>query len=275
MLRNGHGLEAPPADGASRLDLRAHEALTRLLGELSHWRSLTGELTREDVLAAIERADAAPLARDEPGRVSVVDLLRARTRRFDVVFVLGLEEGSLPRRGHASPFLGDDARRALDERGSRLQRPDPVARDRYLFYTACTRASQRLYLVREAATDDGSPREPSPFWEEVQAVFDPEDVRRWTRRRPLSALTWTLDDAPTERERLRALAGLAAQDPDAAGALARANGWERRLDRAVHAFRRPTRITDSSSASRTKSRSKRPFWPLRVSQVSASSSARP
>jgi ATP-dependent helicase/DNAse subunit B len=152
-------------------------------------------------------------------------------------------EGSLPRRGSSSPFLDDDARRVLDERGARLQRPDSVSRDRYLFYTACTRPLERLYLVREAATDDGSPREPSPFWEEVQSVFDADDVRRWTRRRPLSALTWTLDDAPTERERLRALAELAARDADQAGALARANGWERRLDRALGAFRRPTRIT--------------------------------
>src|SRR5581483_8853924 len=87
------------------------------------------------------------------------------------------------------------------------------------------------------------PREPSPFWEEVQAVFDPEDVRRWTRRRPLSALTWTLEAAPTERERLRALAELAARDRAAADALALANGWERRLERATAAFRRPTRIT--------------------------------
>ena len=116
---------------------------------------------------------------DEEGRVAVVDLLRARTRRFDVVFVLGLEEGSLPRRGSSSPFLDDDARRALDERGARLQRPDSVSRDRYLFYTACTRPLERLYLVREAATDDGSPREPSPFWEEVQA--------RLRRRRTFAA----------------------------------------------------------------------------------------
>jgi len=43
----------------------------------------------------------------------------------------------------------------------------------------------RLYLVREAATDEGSPREPSPFWDEVQAVFAKDDVARWTRRRPL------------------------------------------------------------------------------------------
>jgi ATP-dependent helicase/nuclease subunit B len=173
----------------------------------------------------------------------VVDLLRARTRRFDAVFVLGLEEGSLPRRGGGSPFLDDDVRRALAASGARLERPDPVENDRYLFYTACTRTSQRLYLVREAADDDGSPREASPFWHDVQALFTADDVRRWTRRRPLSALTWPLEDAPTERERLRALAELAARDADGANGLARANGWERRLERAAAAFRRPTRIT--------------------------------
>jgi ATP-dependent helicase/nuclease subunit B len=244
MLRNAYGLDRPPADAASRLDLRAYETLRRLLGELEGWRELSGELDREDVLAAVERAPLPRRTGDDVGRVAVVDLLRARTRRFDAVFVLGLEEGSLPRRGAGSPFLDDDARRALDESGARLTRPDPVENDRYLFYTACTRASQRLYLVREAADDDGSPREASPFWHDVQALFDGDDVRRWTRRRPLSALTWPLEDAPTERERLRALAELAAHDAEAAHALAHANGWERRLERALSAFRRPTKLTN-------------------------------
>jgi ATP-dependent helicase/DNAse subunit B len=243
MLRNGYGLERPPVGEASRLDLRAYEDVTKVLAELERWRGLVGGLSREDVTAALERRALRPFRGDEPGRVAVLDLARARTRRFDVVFVLGLEEGSLPRRGSSSPFLDDDARRLLDEGGARLQRPDPVGRDRYLFYTACTRPLERLYLVREAATDDGSPREPSPFWEEVQGAFDAEEVRRWTRRRPLSALTWSLDGAPTERERLRALAALAAADADAAGSLARANGWERRLERALSAFERPTRLT--------------------------------
>src|SRR5207302_9532807 len=166
------------------------------------------------------RAALRPRTGDDAGRVAVLDLLRARTRRFDAVFVLGLEEGTLPRRGAGSPFLDDDARRGLDERGARLARPDAVARDRYLVYTGCTRASMRLYLVREAADDDGSPREASPFWHDVESLFDAEDVRRWTRRRPLSALTWQLEDAPTERERLRALAELAAHDTEAAQALA-------------------------------------------------------
>jgi ATP-dependent helicase/DNAse subunit B len=243
MLQNAHGVEHPPADAASRLDLRAYEALIRLLTELGGWHELSGELGRDDVLAAVERAALRPRANDESGRVAVVDLLRARTRRFDAVFVLGLEEGSLPRRGSGSPFLDDEARRTLDDQGARLVRPDAVSRDRYLFYTACTRASQRLCLVREAADDDGSPREASPFWHDVQTLFDLEDRRRWTRRRPLSALTWPLEEAPTERERLRALAELAARDSAAAEALALANGWERRLERAHGAFRRPTRLT--------------------------------
>ena len=157
----------------------------------------------------------------EPGRVAVVDLLRARTRRFEVVFVLGLEEGSLPRRTRTSPFLDDDTRREL---GARLERPDQVSRDRYLFYTACTRATRRLYLVREAATDDGAPREPSPFWEEVAAVFDEEDVARATQRRALSALTWGLEAAPSERERLRALRAARGRRP---GRSARARRRER------------------------------------------------
>src|SRR5207237_1000654 len=120
------------------------------------------------LIAALERCEVRLSSAAEAGRVAVLDLMRARTRRFEVVFVLGLEEGSLPRRGRSSPFLDDDRRRAL---GARLERPDQVSRDRYLFYTACTRPARRLYVVRQAAGDDGSPLEESPFWQDVVAVF--------------------------------------------------------------------------------------------------------
>src|SRR5207237_10147491 len=138
---------------------------------------------------------------------------------------LGREEAAPPRRSRGSPFLDAARRREL---GRRLARPDSVSRDRYLFSTACTRVTRRLYLVREAATDEGSPREPSPFWEEVASLFPAEEIARWTRRRPLSHLTWPLEGAPTERERLRSLAALAAQDEQQARALAQANGGDRR-----------------------------------------------
>jgi hypothetical protein len=237
MLRSGYGLDAPPAGETARLDLRAAAAVTALLDELDGWARLGEPVGPDDVISLLDRAEVRGPSPGEPGRVAVLDLLRARTRRFAAVFVLALEEGSLPRRARESAFLDDDQRREL---GGRLERPDPVSRDRYLFYTACTRATARLTLVREAANDEGSPRGASPFWEEARAVFDPDDVARATRRRALSEATWPLDDAPSERERLRALARLAAEARDDAAVLADANGWSRRLARARRAFDRPT-----------------------------------
>src|SRR5206468_2585283 len=163
MLRAAYGLEAPPVGELSRQDIRAHEAVMRLVEELRGWSELEGSLSTEEVFSAVERADVRRSSTSEAGRIA----------------------------------------------------------------------------VREAATDEGSPREPSPFWDEVQALFPKEDVARWTRRRPLSALTWPLEEAPTDRERLRAVAIRAADDSVTADAIATANGWDRRLGRALRAFDRP------------------------------------
>jgi PD-(D/E)XK nuclease superfamily/Exodeoxyribonuclease V, gamma subunit len=242
MVRNAWGLEAPPTADDARVDARAFRAAERTLAELAALHASGVEVVTEDVVGSLERTRVAP---DGPstGRIAVVDHEHARTRSFDVVFVLGLEEGAFPRRSRPSPLLTDDIRNEL---GGRLARRDSVARDRYLFYTTCTRATQRLVLVREAAGEEGTPREPSPFWEDVRSLFDDADVQRATRRRPLSALTWPLEAAPSERERLRALVRLAADDAEGAASLAAANDWSRRLLRAQAAFDRDTALRSSA-----------------------------
>jgi hypothetical protein len=243
MVRNAWGLDAPPTVDDARVDTRAYRVAERTLDELRALADGGVLVDAENVVAALERTRIPP---DAPGAglVAVLDHERARTRAFDVVFVLGLEEGAFPRRTRPSPLLSDDVRREL---GGRLERPDAVARDRYLFYTTCTRAAQRLVLVREAAGDEGTPREPSPFWDDVTSLFDEAEVQRATRRRPLSALTWPLESAPSERERLRALVRLAAEDSEGASALAAANDWSRRLDRARGAFDRATALRSPSA----------------------------
>ena len=243
MLRNAYGLGAPPTTTTARRDLRAADAARDVLDELRRLGEAGATVATDDVLVALDRATVRGDGAGAPGRVAVLDLARARTRTFEAVFVIGLEQGSLPRRAPTSPFFDDETRRELDgTRGARLERPDAASRDRYLFYTACTRPRRFLTLVREAATDDGSPREASPFWEAVCELFAEDDVRRHTTRRPLARLTWPLEAAPTERERLRALARLAADEPREADALAYANGWQRKLGRARRAFSRPTAI---------------------------------
>jgi ATP-dependent helicase/DNAse subunit B len=244
MVRNAHGTLAPPLARHSHSDLEAHDAVARTLLELESLEAAGCQAGRREVLSALERTTVRGDPPGAPGRVAVLDLMRARTRRYDTVFVLGLEQGTLPRRARVEPFLDDDARRTLDERrAGRLVRPEPASRDRYLFATACTRPRRRLVLVRQAVGDEGTPREPSPFWEAVRDVFDRDDLRHHTVRRPLSALTREIEAAPTERERLRALARMSVATPVEATALARENGWERRLRRATSAFDRRTALT--------------------------------
>ena len=98
MLRAAYGLDAPPAGETSRLDLRCYAASLRTLDELDGWQRLGEELSAEDVVGALERTEVRG-ASSEAGRVAVLDLLYARTRRFEVAFVLGLEARlAVPRR---------------------------------------------------------------------------------------------------------------------------------------------------------------------------------
>ena len=95
-------------------------------------------------------------------------------------------------------------------------------------------------LVRRASDDDSLELAPSPFWDEVVRVLgDGAPGRR--ARRPPHAL-----DGHDERERLQAHRGARAQRrAGGAGAGARAGRARRaRIERALAAWARPTRLRD-------------------------------
>jgi hypothetical protein len=124
-----------------------------------------------------------------------------------------------------------------------VEQPDPAERERHLFTIACTRPWRTLYLARQAATDDGRPLEPSPFWSEVVRVLGPQ-AAGLVRRRGLADVSWPLRAAPSDRERLRALARELREDADWATGVAAMMGWERKLRRAAVATRHETRVRD-------------------------------
>ena len=72
-----------------------------------------------------------------------------------------------------------------------MARPDAVEIERHLFTIACTRPWARLALARQAATEEGKPLEPSPFWAEVVRVLGEHApglrTPAWARGRLLSA----------------------------------------------------------------------------------------
>ena len=213
------GSTRPPVGETSREDLRAYEAVARLLDELDGWRRLDGELSREDVVAALERLTVCAARRPAA---------RAASR-------WSTSCAPAPAAGTSSSCSG--SRRAACRAGRRVavpgrraaapRRAEPAAagpgRPRPLPLLHRVRARDAPPLPRARGGDRrGRPREASPFWQEVAALFDRDDVVRWTRRRPLSALTWPLEGAPTDRERLRAVASLAAADGPVRSAGARA-----------------------------------------------------
>src|SRR4051794_11295791 len=221
-----------PVGEAAAAALRAALRTIEQLGELAARGLPTPD--RAALLTELERTTLRP-APGGAGRVQVLDLRRSRTRRFGVVFVLGLEEGGLPGGPRENPFLDADEATALG-----LGRLDSLERDRHLFYTAVTRPWTRLYLCRQAADEDGRLLEPSPFLEDVLRAAGEGRVER--HRRAIGDLTYDLTHAPTVRERQRALARELRTRPDWAAAVAEREGWTRKLERARSAYRRPSRL---------------------------------
>ncbi len=166
-----------------------------------------------DILAELQvRLGRAPAAgsrtRGPPERI--------RARRFDAVFVCGLEEGEFPRgaRARAVPLRRGPARdrhrhrpRAAGARGRARPRALPVLRRRL------ARRAHAVPQLRASATRRATrsrPRSSSRTCATCSRTIEP-------RRRSLSDVVWSTEDAPTEVEFERALA---ASGParDAAGA---------------------------------------------------------
>ncbi|MFM8978947.1 MAG: PD-(D/E)XK nuclease family protein [Planctomycetia bacterium] len=130
-----------------------------------------GPRAARDLAEALERASSSTPER----RLDVVHLLdpeRARGWEARVVFVVGLEERSLPRRVGDDPLLADEERARLERAGLSLPRQaEHEARERRRVLAVLTRASRRLVLSRPCLTAEGDTLPPSRVLARVQALL--------------------------------------------------------------------------------------------------------
>lgn len=102
--------------------------------------------------------------------VTLTTLHGAKGLEYDVVFLIGLEEGILPHKRTLSPNVTDVIEFKTDASGAALPVEDGIDEERRLFYVGVTRARERLYLTRaRARSTRGAPaaRIPSRFLEDV------------------------------------------------------------------------------------------------------------
>ena len=157
----------------------------------------------------------------QPDRVQVAGPGSIRARRFEAVFVCGLQEGEFPRWRRPEPFLPDEERKEIAKASGLLlpMREDELERERYLFYVCASRAERLLVLSSRYCDEEGGPESPSFFVEDVRRPV--RGPRRRARRRSLSDVTWEPERAPTtaEWERAVALRGPARRRPAPPGPL--------------------------------------------------------
>ncbi len=193
---------------AEALDARALRALVVAVDELAQLSLMPAGTELVELLERLTvPAGAGSVSGDGTDAVLLAEPLEVRARRFRAVFVCGLQEGEFPRPSSPEPFLSDERRFELaSASGVRLRpREDALAAERYLFYAAVSRATERVFLAYRSSDEEGNLALPSPFIADVAELLDPDWPSR-RRRRLLADVVWEPGRAPTERERARTAA---------------------------------------------------------------------
>ncbi|MGO9954705.1 MAG: PD-(D/E)XK nuclease family protein [Solirubrobacteraceae bacterium] len=202
-----HRAGAPVLTDEEELDARA---LARLVGAVQELRDLEPAHPAPPAAELIELLARLPVAASAPavpGRVLLADPLEVRARRFRAVFVCGLQEGEFPAPSRPEPFLSDERRHELAAASGLALRPreDGLAAERYLFYSALSRATERVFLAYRSSDEEGNLALPSPFIADVAELLSESWAQRRVRRL-LADVVWEPGCAPTARELRRALA---------------------------------------------------------------------
>lgn len=163
-------------------DARALGAFERALGEWERHSGgpLPAELPWPGLFAALERVPVRNGGEDAAGVVHVLSVHRARARRWQVVFVLGLIDGEFPGGEDRLGLLSGAQRKALNRAAGRtVVRERRDEEDRALYAFALSRPWQLLYLSARNAEDDGGEAVVSPYWTASRQALGDPPLWRW------------------------------------------------------------------------------------------------
>jgi len=146
--------------------------------------SRSGASTVADLERALRATTVTVDTLGHPDRVQVTGADRIRCGTFTCVIVGGMSAGEFPRGLRGDALQAPGIRAALERAGIAVQPEGGIEHERLLFYQAITRASQRLVLSRQSHDDDGNPRQPSIFWEELLDLYRDPSTSAWVAGEP-------------------------------------------------------------------------------------------
>jgi hypothetical protein len=146
----------------------------------------------DELIGAVDTAGYLLPPRVPSAAILVADVLQARGVPLRAMALLGLAEGEFPATLHEDPFLSDADRARLRDEWALPLEPSAESVEAQRFYEAITRPRERLLLTRPRLADNGSPWQPSPFWDEVRRLVEVEPLtlkaEQWPD--PTEAASW-------------------------------------------------------------------------------------
>ncbi|HEX5703925.1 MAG TPA: PD-(D/E)XK nuclease family protein [Pyrinomonadaceae bacterium] len=110
----------------------------------------------------------------------VLEATDVRGLRFRALFIAGMNEGSFPLRASRDWLYPHDERERLKKHGLVLEdiSTETLLKEEHYFYQCACRATERLYLTRPLAADDGIETVPSYYIEELRRAIAPAQLER-------------------------------------------------------------------------------------------------
>jgi ATP-dependent helicase/DNAse subunit B len=110
--------------------------------------------------------------------VRVLEATDVRGLRFRAIFIAGLNEGSFPLRTSRDWLYPHEERERLKKHGVILEdiSTETLVKEEHYFYQCACRATERLYLTRPLAADDGIETVASYYIEELRRAIAPTEI---------------------------------------------------------------------------------------------------
>ena len=111
-------------------------------------------------------------------QVIIGDVERSRSHKVDVIFIIGLNDGSFPSINKAEGFFGDKDREQLKNDGIELAGGtlDNLYEENFNIYKTFTTAEKKLYLSYSSSETEGKSLRPSMMIHKIKNIFPKEEL---------------------------------------------------------------------------------------------------
>lgn len=160
----------------------AHAVVTALRSQISDLRSQKPVSLSAfiDELERCLKSQTLSISAGDGDGLRVLEATDVRGLRFRAMFIAGMNEGSFPLRASRDWLYPHEERERLKKHGLVLEdiSTETLLKEEHYFYQCACRATERLYLTRPLAADDGIETVPSYYIEELRRAIAPAELER-------------------------------------------------------------------------------------------------